>query len=336
MKGLTKLMICGAAAATVTMSGAVMAKDAFKDVTIIAQQPGTSFYSYATTISQLLKEDFPAGSSTKIVPRGGSVSNPTLLNAGKGDFAFTLSYTAKLAYDGDEVVYTGRGPHSDIAAVTGGMNYTYTYILARRDFVERTGAKSLEDMLKMDELPRFAMKPQGPIVLPIADVILSPYNYDLNKLRSAGKLIQGQPSQISEMLRDKRADVYFEVAAVNHPGLTEVTLTNDMVFLPISDNAKDKLIANGMVDIDLPRDTYRGMDSDYHTVATGLVILANKNTSEDVVYEFTKSIVENNERLKGENKSLATWEPKDSVNLKYTAVPLHPGAAKFYKEKGWM
>ena len=306
------------------------------DLTIIAQQPGSSFYSYATTMSKLFSEALPEGSSVNIVPRGGSVANPTVLNAGKGDIAFGLSYTAKLAYSGDENVYAGRGAHENITGVTGGMHMSYTYVLARRDYVEETGLSSLEEMLASDDVPRIAMKPQGSIVLPIAENILSAYGWSLDKLRDANKLTQGRPSQISEMLRDNRVDVYFENAPTNHAGVTEVKLTNDMVFLPISEEASNLLVKNGMTAQTVPAGTYRGMDQDYVTTATGMVIMAHKDTPVDTVYEFIKAIVEGRDRLVAENAALSHWDPKTTIGIEYTAVPLHPGAAKFYEEMGWM
>ncbi|WP_424988605.1 TAXI family TRAP transporter solute-binding subunit [Microbulbifer sp. S227A] len=305
------------------------------NLTIIAQQPGSSFYAYATTISQLLNESLPEGSSVNIVPRGGSVANPTALNAGNGDLAFGLSYTAKLAYLGDEEVYAGRGAHKNIMGVTGGMHMSYTYVLARRDYIEKTGLSSLEEMLASDDLPRIAMKPQGSIVLPIAENILSTYGWSLEKLRDAKKLTQGQPSQISEMLRDNRVDVYFENAPTNHAGVTEVTLTNDMMFLPISKEASDLLVENGMTAQTVPAGTYRGMEEDYETTATGMVIMANKNSSEDAIYEFTKAIAEGYNQLVSENAALSHWDPKATIGIEFTALPLHPGAEKYYKEAGW-
>ena len=302
---------------------------------IIAQDPGTSFYSYATTMTGLLGETFPSDVSVEVIPRGGSVANPMTLNAGEGEIAFALSFPASRAYHGDPEMYEGREPAQNIRGITGGMHTSYSFILARRDYVERTGYTTLEEMFSGDRLPNVGMKPTGSVVLPIADTILKTVGSSLDELRSANRLLQGTVPQVGEMLQDGRVDIYFESVPLNHPGLTEVTLTNDLVYIPVPEVAVEDMLQQGFALATVPAGSYDGLDRDYDTPALSMVILAHKDAPEDLVYLFTKAIVEGRDKLGEEQPALATWDPEVGMRPEYAAVPLHPGAQRYYDEQGW-
>ena len=319
----------------IIFTGNVFANEDPVQIKIQAQQPGSSYYSYATTLSGLLNKNLPENSVVQIIPRGGSTSNPTLLNAGKADVAFGLSFTTKLAYVGDKEVYGNRGPHKNILSITGGMHDSYTLVMARKSYLEETGYNSLEEAFASDDLPTVGMKPQGSVVIPIADILLSTLGTSVSQLRDSGKLVQARPSQLGEMMRDNRIDIYFENVPTNHAGVTEVSLTNELVFLPLPQAALDKLASKGMFTTSLAKDSYKGMNSDYQTAATSMVIMANKSVPDDVIYQFTKTLVEGRDIMIKENAALSHWDPKKGMDIKYTAIPLHPGAERYYKELGW-
>ncbi len=154
----------------------------------VAQQPGTSFYSYAMVMSRLMSEEFPPNSKIEVIPRGGSVSNPTILNEGGADIALTQAYTATLASKGT-VMYEGRGPATNIRGVTGALDTAYVWALAKKSYVERTGFTTLEEMFSAEELPRVGMKPMGSVVIPIADTILGTVGTSTDELRATNKLM---------------------------------------------------------------------------------------------------------------------------------------------------
>ncbi len=71
-------------------------------LTLIAQEPGTSFYTHATTLARFMLDVLPKGSEFNVIPRGGSMSNPTALDQGKGDFTLTQSSATAWAWEGLE------------------------------------------------------------------------------------------------------------------------------------------------------------------------------------------------------------------------------------------
>jgi hypothetical protein len=69
-------------------------------------------------------------------------------------------------------------------------------------------------------------------------------------------------------------------------------------------------------------------------VGLPIILFTTDKVSESFVYNMTKVIAENKERLKGAHPAFKDWEPKSMVNG--LAIQVHPGALKYYKEKGWM
>lgn len=65
-----------------------------------------------------------------------------------------------------------------------------------------------------------------------------------------------------------------------------------------------------------------------------MVLFTNVSISEESIYIFTKTIAENEERFKKSYGSFKDWTPEKMVdNLN---IPIHKGAIKYYKERGWM
>ena len=305
--------------------------------TIVAQQPGTGPYGYATTMAKFMNEALPEGSTVNVIPRGGSMANPTTLNMGKADVGISASCAAQWAWDGFEEVYGKHGKHRDIRYVTvGQMNVNFTFVIARKDYVEKTGNDTLEKALNAKDMPRIAMKPPGSVVPPIISGLFEVLGKSLEDYRKADKLIQVQPAQIGEMLKDGRVDLYFECTTLSHPTVTEICLTTDIVFLPISDEVVKKMNAFGMFPTTMKAGSYKHLDADYPTTATGGNIMAWSGADEEAVYLLTKALIERREQLVEENPQLRTWDPENDHDRTGIPIPLHPGAERYYREIGWI
>ena len=78
--------------------------------------------------------------------------------------------------------------------------------------------------------------------------------------------------------------------------------------------------------------TYPGQTQDIQTVAVKAMLVVPESLSADLVYEITKAIYANTERLKAAHK-LGEGITKESA-LEGMPIPLHPGAEKYFKENG--
>ena len=80
---------------------------------------------------------------------------------------------------------------------------------------------------------------------------------------------------------------------------------------------------------------YRGNDADTKTFGVGATFVTSAKVSEDTVYTLVKSVFENFEAFKKLHPAFGHLKPEEMASASLSA-PVHAGAAKYYKEKGWM
>ena len=153
-------------------------------------------------------------------------------------------------------------------------------------------------------------------------------------------------------IKDGKIDAAFIVAGAPTTAITDLATTKDIYLVSLDDEHIEKLCSTSdyytknVIPADVygtnaltceiyvtPDGLYVGTDGDVTTVAVGAVILARDDVSEDAIYNFTKDLFDNAE---AEVSSHAKY---GELNLDFaasvTSVPYHPGAAKYFAEKGY-
>ena len=80
---------------------------------------------------------------------------------------------------------------------------------------------------------------------------------------------------------------------------------------------------------------YRGNDEDVTTFGVGATFITSAKVDDEVVYTLVKSVFENFDAFKKLHPAFANLKPEEMVKDGLSA-PLHPGAAKYYQEQGWI
>jgi TRAP transporter TAXI family solute receptor len=84
----------------------------------------------------------------------------------------------------------------------------------------------------------------------------------------------------------------------------------------------------------IPSGIYEGVDTDVPTYAVKATLVTSEKVPEEVVYNVVKTVFDNLDRFRTMHPAFATLQPQDM--LQALSAPLHPGAIRYYKEKGWM
>ena len=136
-------------------------------------------------------------------------------------------------------------------------------------------------------------------------------------------------------LKDGQIDAAFVVAGAPTTAITDLATTKDVHLVALDDEHVTKLLETSPYYAKnvISADTYTGLDGDVTTVAVGAVVLAANTVSEDAVYALCADIFDN-------AADLVTSHAKyGELSLEYGAsiasVPYHPGAAKYFAEKGF-
>jgi TRAP transporter TAXI family solute receptor len=107
-------------------------------------------------------------------------------------------------------------------------------------------------------------------------------------------------------------------------------------FLGLDPDAARALAPLGYNPATMPAETFKGQSEPVKTVGFPTVLITNKDLPEAVAYTVTKTVLDNKDALVRGHAGLGEFDPKTAWQPDKVGIPLHPGAEKAYREKGWM
>ena len=316
----------------------VSAAEALKPLTMtwVAGGVGGGWYVQAGGIARMITEKEPK-IVIKVVP-GAGVVNPVRVSAGKDDLGWGITFVDKMAYSGMAPLF--EKPNPDVQAV-GGIFGTYTvHFVAAQDKGIKTVAE-LTDMVKAGKAINVAMPKKGTSDLPLVENILAFYGISSEAiLKAGGKVHQADYADMVSLYKDRHVDFVFTHLAIPAAAVTEMFVSRASVVLSVSNGCVDKLAKDlGTLGRDsgyqlIPKGTYRGQAEDVLAVVSTGELLVGKKVSEDAVYTITKILCQHVGELHKINNANRTFIAEKG--WMHVAVPLHAGAARYYKEAGYM
>ena len=149
------------------------------------------------------------------------------------------------------------------------------------------------------------------------------------------KVVHANFGEASEMLKNGQIDAAFTVAGAPTTAITELATSGmDFSLVSLDQEHVDALHEKYpfLVQENLPAGTYEGVDTETICVAVEAALVASTDMSEDAVYELTKTMFENLEELGTSHAKFQLVSAEKAAEN--GSVPMHPGAEKFYTEKG--
>ncbi len=305
-------------------------------MTWVAGGVGGGWYAQAGGLARLITEKEPK-IILKVVP-GGGVVNPVRISRGKDGLAWGVTFVDKMAFEGTAPVY--KSPNPNVRAMGGIFGISYIHILAAVDQKLKT-FDEVAAMVKAGKSIRVAMPMKGTSDLPVVKAILKFHGISFEAIKKAGgKIQQAVYADMVSLYKDRHVDFVFTHLGLPGAAITEMTMSRDSVLLTTSKECIDTLAeemgtigtASGIAHI--AGGTYKGNPDDVPAVTTAAELLVSKDVPDVVAYTILKILGDNIEEVHKINDKNKTFIPKTGwVNV---AVPLHPGAIKYYKEKGYM
>ncbi|OGP54244.1 MAG: hypothetical protein A2162_08905 [Deltaproteobacteria bacterium RBG_13_52_11b] len=116
----------------------------------------------------------------------------------------------------------------------------------------------------------------------------------------------------------------------------ELANSRNIRLLGLSDRVIDSLLSKnpGLIKYTIPAGTYKGMDKPVNTVSAPSAFYVPAGLSEEAVYKMVKTVVDNKATLIQVYAQMKETGPEKMTPE--LGVPFHPGALKFYREKGWI
>jgi TRAP transporter TAXI family solute receptor len=320
---MMKLNLAGAVLATsIAFTGAAAAEEF---ITIGTGGVTGVYYPTGGAICRLVNRDRKDhGIRCSVESTGGSVYNINTIREGELEFGVAQSDWQFHAYNGTSK-FEDKGPFEELRAVFSVHPEPFT-VVARAD----SGIKTFDDL----KGKRVNIGNPGSGQRGTMEVVMEAKGWTADDFALATEL---KAAEQSAALCDNQIDAM--VYTVGHPSgsIQEATTACDSVLVTVGGDAVDKLVAENSYyrTATIPGGMYRGNDADTGTFGVGATFVTSSNVSEDTVYTLVKSVFENFDAFKKLHPAFANLKPEEMAQDGLSA-PLHPGAAKYYKEKGWI
>jgi TRAP transporter TAXI family solute receptor len=291
---------------------------------------GSAWYVYGATMAELLRKALPPGSTIDVKPRAGGVGNPRLVARGETPLGLSFTVTNHWAAEGREA-FTEK--HENLRALVGGLDTYYLVAVASK----KLGIASVREIRDRKLPVRIYTQPVGALGEFAGRQLLRAVGVTYNDVKGWGGSTQHVGYNIIvDAFKDGRADILFAVITPKHPSVSEIVTSVDVKFLGLDAETARALLPLGYTAATMPPDTFKTQTEAVSTVGFPTVLITNKDLPEPIAYTVTKTIVENKEALVRGHAGLAEFDPKTAWQPEKVGIPLHPGAERAYREKGWM
>lgn len=328
-KPLKFLAALGALVLCLSFAGLAVAGDSGPQKLAMATfKSGSGWYVMAQTMAKIMLGALPQGSSVDVLPYSGGVGNPMLLDKGKANIALGFPVETGQAIKGLSP-YKKKMP--ELRMLVGNLD-TYWYLFAVR---AKVPIKSLGQIKKKKFPLRLVVLPKGSSGEWNTRTILGRYGITYDDVKSWG----GKVSFVSfptavEMMKDGQADAFAHVATPGHPAWTRLATMTKIRFLPIGNKVAKALIKKyGFRMSALPKGSFRGVDKPVPVLGFATCLITTTKLPNDVAYKITKAIASNRAELVAAYKGAKAFDPRKAAQV---PLPLHPGAAKYYREVGYL
>ena len=311
-------------------SGAVAQPTQPVNLSFATLDTGSAWYVYGATMAELLRKTLPSGSNIDVKPRSGGVGNPRLVAKNETPLGLAFTVTNRWAYEGKEA-YTEK--LENIRGLVGGLDTYYLVAVAST----KLGINSVRE-IRDKKLPvKIYTQPIGALGEFAGRQLLRAIGTSYNDIKAlGGTTTHVGYNVIVDAFKDGRADVLFAVVTPKHPSVSEIANDGNVKFLGLDAETTQALLPLGYVAATMPANTFKGQSEPVTTVGFPTVLITNKEMPDAVAYTITKTLLENKDALVRGHAGLAAFDPKTAWQPEKVAIPLHPGAEKVYREKGWM
>jgi TRAP transporter TAXI family solute receptor len=316
------LALCGAVAAALAAPGAYAQQ---KFLTIGTGGVTGVYYAAGGAICRLVNKDRAKHNfRCSVESTGGSVFNINTIKAGELDLGVAQSDVQYNAAKG-QGQFKDAGAYGELRAVMSLHPEPFT-VLARKE----ANIRSFADF----KGKKFNVGNPGSGTRASMEELLAAMNWKMTDFALASEL---KADEHGPALCDGKIDGFYY--GVGHPSanIQDPTTSCGAKLVSLTGPAVDKLVAEkpyyGYASI--PAGLYPGNPQETKTYGVLATLVSSSKVPADTVYVVVKAVFDNFEEFKKLHPALANLKPEDMVKNGLSA-PLHEGAARYYKEKGWI
>ena len=281
---------------------------------------GTSgtYYAFGNVLAQYITNNSDV--AVTAIAGNGSAANIDLLDIGDAQLGFVQNDVANYAYNGIRFEQYEGNPIDSFTALCALYTETVQLVTCNPDI------KSVEDLKGKN----VSIGSQGSgVYFNAMDFFAA---YDMTEADINPQYLSFGDS--AESLKDGKIDAAFVVAGAPTPAVVDLATTKGCYLVSLDDAHVEKLqaISAAYAKSVIPAGTYQGIDEDVTTVGVKATIIANGQVSDDEAYAIVSTIFEGKDAI---TEAHAKGAELDVEYASTCGLPYHPGAAKYFAEKGF-
>ncbi|MXQ12805.1 TAXI family TRAP transporter solute-binding subunit [Microvirga makkahensis] len=305
------------AATALALAGASLPAQAQDFINVLTGGTSGVYYPLGVALSKVFTEKVQ-GSRPSVQATKASVENLVLLQQGKGEIGFTLGDSLAMGWAGNEEAGF-RSKLDKLRGITA-IYPNYIQIVATKD----SGIKSLAD-LKGKRLSVGAPKSGTELN---ARAILQGAGLTYQDLGKVEYLPFGESV---ELMKNRQLDATLQSAGLGVSSIRDLATSVPIVVVEIPADVVTK-VGSPYIKATIPAGTYEGQTAPVDTAAVVNYLVTHSGVKDETVYQMTKAIYENLPELAAAHA--AAKDIKLENALSGMPVPVHPGAQRYFDEKG--
>jgi TRAP transporter TAXI family solute receptor len=290
-----------------------------QELAIATASSGGAWFPIGAGMSEVIKRSLP-GIQARVQTTGGGVENVKLVHDGKVEIGITISY---LAYNGYNAIDPFTSKMQNIRTLFSGLSTGVMQVVVPAD----SKIKSVGDL----KGKKVSVGPAGGGALTVLNDIFQEYGFKMSNITASYVAYDEGVT----MMTDGHIDASVVYAALPTPAVkTLATGTHPFRMLDLEENIQKTLLSKYpyYVPMTIPKEVY-GLPYEVRVVGTPNIVIVSSKLPDDLVYRMTKAFFEP-AGLQMIRNSHPSARPLTLEGAAVAAVPLHPGAEKFYREKG--
>lgn len=312
MKKGFALIVCAALLACASVAMAA-------DINFVTAGTSSTFYPISATICQLWNDNID-GMRATATPSGGGIDN--LNQAYDGEAQIGIA-NANLVYQAQQGLASFEGYANENLRIFAGLYLNPNQVVV----TEASGIESLEDLAGH----RISIGAAGSTTVDEAAMHLAVFGKTLDDIQAE---YMGT-SESADAISNKQLEGVWVMAGTPNAAVTQIMTTTDAKLLPIPEETVEALKVDSpwYASYTIPAGTYAGQDEDVPTSAVKLTLFITADVDEETVYQMTKVFWENWGMLTDTHAALRAASLEEACT-DVAGVPIHEGAARYYREVG--